>query len=88
MFADQRIACCYLYPSDHFGLKARFVISQKGLQIRDNQHKRQMAALATSTQFRSLKTMVLLRVGFGVLLLLFLLSLIAGVCILIWRIIA
>ncbi|CAI2374834.1 unnamed protein product [Moneuplotes crassus] len=73
MFADQRISKCYLYPSDHFGLRAELILG-KPFKPKDNRHKREMKKIAKETQYRSIKCIIALRILAGAFLALFLLG--------------
>ena len=54
---------CYLFPSDHFGLKATLHFDQRGLNAKYNHYKDEFYSLPQyETGFRKIKTIVVYRV--------------------------
>ena len=74
IFADSKLGCWYLYPSDHFGLKARIVLNWNGLTLRDNSYKKEVLKLAHILHFRSINRIVVYRVTWLVLLVIIVLA--------------
>ena len=87
LYANRKIGgYCYLFPSDHFGLKATLKIDRNGLNAKQNKFKEEFQTLAKqSTGYRKIRTIVIYRIIAIVLITALLLGILFLVGMFIWK---
>ena len=75
LFGNKQLDRFWLFPSDHFGIKADFVLYDKGLTISDNNHKKTFSKIPQDSHgYRTFNEIIVFRIiglAFVVLILLF-----------------